>query len=188
MPYRRRGLKMRLWWRQQPRKSLRHVLHPRPQQPSSFMVELEERPDHRRASHDRASPSAELPCRDAASSSAAQTSMSARARRAIACANRSSRSTHPPAHYPTCREARTGTSHACRTRTAQLALAAAAIRFRVAAMLPVATQAGMHLGTTHRQAGVPRKRPAGRRRASEAPPSTKKAEPTPTRRYNGHLT
>ena len=109
--------------------------------------------------------------------------MSARARRAIACANRSSRSAHPPAQYPTCREARTGTSHACRTRTAQLALAAAAIRFRVAAMLPAATQAGTYLGTTHRQAGVPRKRPAGRRRASEAPPSTKKAEPTPTRRY-----
>ena len=159
-------------------------LHPRPDQPSSSMIELMERPEHRRASHDRASPSVELPCRDAASSPTAQTSMSARARRAIACANRSSRSAHPPAQYATCREARTGTSHACRTRTAQLALAAAAIRFRVAAMLPAATQAGTHLGRTHRQAGVPRKRPAGRRRASEAPPSTKKAEPTPTRRYS----
>ena len=96
-------------------------------------------------------------------------------------ANRSSRSAHPPAQYATCREARTGTSHACRTRTAQLALAAAAVRFRVAAMLPAATQAGMHLGTTHRQAGVPRKRPAGGQEAAAAPPSTKKAEPTPTR-------
>ena len=109
--------------------------------------------------------------------------MSARARRAIACANRSSRSAHPPAQYPTCREARTGTSHACRTRTAQLALAAAAIRFRVAAMLPAATQAGTHLGRTHRQAGVPRKRPAGGQEAAAAPPSSSKAKATPTRRY-----
>ena len=109
--------------------------------------------------------------------------MSARARRAIACANRSFRSTHPPAHYPTCREARTGTSHACRTRTAQLALAAAAIRFRVAAMLPAATQAGTYLGTTHRQAGVLRKRPAGGQEAAAAPPSSSKAKATPRRRY-----
>ena len=92
--------------------------------------------------------------------------MSARARRAIACANRSSRSTHPPAHYPTCREARTGTSHACRTRTAQLALAAAAIRFRVAAMLPAATQASMHLGATNSQAGEALKRPEGGQEAA----------------------
>ena len=135
-------------------------LHPRPQQPSSSMVELMERPEHRRASHDRASPSAELPCRDAASSAAAQISMSSRPRRAGTRESRPTRSTHALAQYPTCREARTGTSHACRTRTAQLALAAAAIRFRVAAMLPAATQAGTYLGTTHRQAGVPRKRPA----------------------------
>ena len=57
--------------------------------------------------------------------------------------------------------------HVWYVHVACAALAAAAIRFRVAAMLPAATQAGTYLGTTHRQAGVPRKRPAGRRRASQ---------------------
>ena len=44
-----------------------------------------------------------LPCRAAASSPAAQTSMSARARRASACAKRPNRSAYASAVYPTCR-------------------------------------------------------------------------------------
>ena len=69
--------------------------------------------DRRRASHDRATPPVELPCRAAASSPAAQTSMSARARRASACAKRPNRSAYASAVYPTCRGSRTGTSRGC---------------------------------------------------------------------------
>ena len=81
------------------------------------MVELEERPDHRRASHDRASPSVELPCRDAAPPPATQISMSARRRRDSACPIKPTRSAHPLAQCSVCGGSRTGTSP-CWTRCA----------------------------------------------------------------------
>ena len=77
------------------------------------MVRLTDHPECRRASHDRATPSVELPCCAAASSPAAQSSMSARARRASACAKRPNRSAYASAVYPTCRGSRTGTSRGC---------------------------------------------------------------------------
>ena len=77
------------------------------------MVRLTDHPECRRASHDRATPSVELPCCAAASSPAAQTSMSACARRASACAKRPNQSAHTLALYPTCRGSRTGTSRGC---------------------------------------------------------------------------
>ena len=77
------------------------------------MVRLTDHLDRRRASHDRATPSVELPCCAAASSPAAQSSMSARARRASACAKRPNRSAYASAVYPTCRGSRTGTSRGC---------------------------------------------------------------------------
>ena len=77
------------------------------------MVRLTDHPECRRASHDRATPSVELPCCAAASSPAAQTSMSACARRASACAKRPNQSAHTLALYPMCRGSRTGTSRGC---------------------------------------------------------------------------
>ena len=77
--------------------------------------ELLKRLDHRRASQDRATSSVEQPCHEAAQAPAAQTSMSARAQSASACANRSTRLACPPPQHPTCRGVRTGTLYACRT-------------------------------------------------------------------------
>ena len=77
------------------------------------MVRLTDHPECRRASHDRATPSVELPCCAAASSPAAQTSMSACARRASACGKRPNQSAHALALYPMCRGSRTGTSRGC---------------------------------------------------------------------------
>ena len=84
-------------------------LHPRPAHPSSSMVTPKERPDHRRDRHDRAIPSAELPFPEAASSSTAQTSMSARARRASASPSRPVPSEHAIAKCCTCTGLHTGT-------------------------------------------------------------------------------
>ena len=84
-------------------------LHPRPAHPSSSMVTPVERPDHRRDRHDRAIPSAEPPCPEAASSSTAQTSMSARARRASASPSRPTPSEHATAKCFTCTGLHTGT-------------------------------------------------------------------------------
>ena len=78
--------------------------------------ELLKRLDHRRASQDRATSSVEQPCYEAAQAPAAQTSMSARAQSASACANRSTRLACPPPQHPTCRGVRTGTLYACGTR------------------------------------------------------------------------
>ena len=78
--------------------------------------ELLKRLDHRRASQDRATSSVEQPCHEAAQAPAAQTSMSARAQSASACANRSTRLACPPPQHPTCRGVRTGTSYACGMR------------------------------------------------------------------------
>ena len=78
--------------------------------------ELLKRLDHRRASQDRATSSVEQPCHEAAQAPAAQTSMSARAQSASACANRSTRLHCPPPQHPTCRGVRTGTLYACGTR------------------------------------------------------------------------
>ena len=78
--------------------------------------ELLKRLDHRRASQDRATSSVEQPCHEAAQAPAAQTSMSARAQSASACANRSTRLAFPPPQHPTCRGVRTGTLYARRTR------------------------------------------------------------------------
>ena len=84
-------------------------LHPRPVHPSSSMVMPVERPNHRRDRHDRAIPSAEPPCRKAAFSSTAQTSMSARARRASASPSRPIPSEHATAKCFTCTGLHTGT-------------------------------------------------------------------------------
>ena len=78
--------------------------------------ELLKRLDHRRASQDRATSSVEQPCHEAAQAPAAQTSMSARAQSASACANRSTRLACPPPQHPTCRGVRTGTLYARGTR------------------------------------------------------------------------
>ena len=78
--------------------------------------ELLKRLDHRRASQDRATSSVEQPCHEAAQAPAAQTSMSARAQSASACANRSTRLACPPPQHPTCRGVRTGTLYACGMR------------------------------------------------------------------------
>ena len=78
--------------------------------------ELLKRLNHRRASQDRATSSVEQTCHEAAQAPAAQTSMSARAQSASACANRSTRLACPPPQHPTCRGVRTGTLYACRTR------------------------------------------------------------------------
>ena len=78
--------------------------------------ELLKRLDHRRASQDRATSSVEQPCHEAAQAPAAQTSMSARAQSASACANRSTRLACPPPQHPMCRGVRTGTSYACGMR------------------------------------------------------------------------
>ena len=78
--------------------------------------ELLNRLDHRRASQDRATSSVEQPCHEAAQAPAAQTSMSARAQSASACANRSTRLACPPPQHPTCRGVRTGTLYARGTR------------------------------------------------------------------------
>ena len=74
--------------------------------------------NHRRASQDRATSSVEQPCHEAAQAPAAQTqtSMSARAQSASACANRSTRLACPPPQHPTCRGVRTGTLYACGMR------------------------------------------------------------------------
>ena len=89
--------------RSEPRALLRS-LHP-----SSSMVTPVDRPDHRRDRHDRAIPSAEPPCPEAASSSTAQTSMSARARRASASPSRPIPSEHATAKHCTCTGLHTGT-------------------------------------------------------------------------------
>ena len=47
---------------------------------------------------------------------------------------------------------------------------------------PVGAGGGVADPWTHRQAGVPRKRPAGGQEAAAAPPSSSKAKATPTRR------
>ena len=80
-----------------------------PAHPSYSMVTPMERPDHRRNRHDRAIPSAEPPCPEAASSSTAQTSMSARARRASASPSRPIPSEHATAKHCTCTGLHTGT-------------------------------------------------------------------------------
>ena len=85
-------------------------LLPRPHQPPSSMVEVLKRLKHRRARHDRATPSVELPCGEAASSPATQTSMSARTWRDGARANKPTRSAQLPPRDPTCRSSHTGTS------------------------------------------------------------------------------
>ena len=87
-------------------------LHPRPQHPPSSMAELLH---YKRTSQDRATSSVEQPC-DEAAPPAAQASMSALARRASACANRSTRLVRPPPQHPTCRGVRTSTLYACGTR------------------------------------------------------------------------